>query len=104
MKLWACFSQKGLIFMLSDSFIFLSLSHSLIVSLISGSEESYAVLNYAMLEQLSVGKIEPPEAPSSPSSKPTSGGIPRSSHLFRVTLNKDSEGKQEAIVLATESL
>lgn len=68
------------------------------------SEESYVVLNYAMLEQLSVEKIENPEAPSSPSSKPTSGGVPRSGHLFRVTLNKDSEGKREAIVLATESL
>ncbi|XP_053137125.1 rho guanine nucleotide exchange factor 16 [Hemicordylus capensis] len=66
------------------------------------SEESYVVLNYAMLEHLSVDKMESPEAPSSPPGKPVSSGNLR--HLFRITLKKDSEGKQEVIVLAAESL
>ncbi|XP_033012312.1 rho guanine nucleotide exchange factor 16 [Lacerta agilis] len=68
------------------------------------SEESYMVLNYAMLDQLSVDKIENPDTPSSPPGKPGSSGAFRFGHLFRVTMNKDSEGKREAIVLAAESL
>uniref|UniRef100_A0A8D0BUM4 Rho guanine nucleotide exchange factor 16 n=1 Tax=Salvator merianae TaxID=96440 RepID=A0A8D0BUM4_SALMN len=59
------------------------------------SEESYSVLNYAMLNQLSVEKIGNPDTPS---------GAFRSGYLFRVTMSKDSEGKTEAIVLAAESL
>ncbi|XP_054857672.1 rho guanine nucleotide exchange factor 16 [Eublepharis macularius] len=68
------------------------------------SEESYAVLNYAMLDQISVEKIENPDAPSSPPGKPGASGIHRSGHLFRVIMSKDSEGKRGVIVLATESL
>nr|XP_056721218.1 rho guanine nucleotide exchange factor 16 [Euleptes europaea] len=68
------------------------------------SEESYAVLNYAMLDQISVEKIENPDDPSSPSGKPGSSGVLRSGYLFRVIMNKDSEGKREVIVLAAESL
>uniref|UniRef100_A0A8D2J891 Rho guanine nucleotide exchange factor 16 n=1 Tax=Varanus komodoensis TaxID=61221 RepID=A0A8D2J891_VARKO len=67
------------------------------------SEESYTVLNYAMLELLSVEKIENPGAPSSPPGKPGSSGLFRSGSLFRVTLNKDSEGKREETVLAAET-
>ncbi|XP_072833778.2 rho guanine nucleotide exchange factor 16 [Pogona vitticeps] len=68
------------------------------------NEESYTVLNYAMLDQLTVEKIENPDVPSSPPGKPGSSGAFRSGHLFRVVMNKDSEGKREAIVLATETL
>nr|XP_060615141.1 rho guanine nucleotide exchange factor 16-like [Anolis sagrei ordinatus] len=68
------------------------------------SEESYTVLNYAMLDQISVEKMENPDAPSSPSGKPSSSGISRNVHLFRVSMNRDSEGKQETIVLAAETL
>ncbi|XP_007430271.1 rho guanine nucleotide exchange factor 16 [Python bivittatus] len=58
------------------------------------SEESYTVLNYAMLDHLSVEKIESLEL---------STGLVRGGHLFRLTLQKDSEGKQEMVILATES-
>ncbi|XP_048374589.1 rho guanine nucleotide exchange factor 16 [Sphaerodactylus townsendi] len=67
------------------------------------SEECYVVLNYAMLDQISVEKIENPDVPSSPPGKLGSVGIPRSGHLFRVIMNKASEGKREEIVLAAES-
>ncbi|KAJ7306458.1 hypothetical protein JRQ81_009812 [Phrynocephalus forsythii] len=68
------------------------------------SEECYTVLNYAMLDQLTVEKMESPDIPSSPPGKPGSSGALRNGHFFRVVLNKDSEGKREAIVLATETL
>ncbi|XP_042334677.1 rho guanine nucleotide exchange factor 16 [Sceloporus undulatus] len=68
------------------------------------SEESYTVLNYAMLDQLSVEKMENPSAPSSPSGKPGPSGICRGAHFFRVAMNRDSEGKPEVIVLAAETL
>ncbi|KAL8198501.1 UNVERIFIED_CONTAM: Rho guanine nucleotide exchange factor 16, partial [Gekko kuhli] len=68
------------------------------------SEESYAVLNYAMLDQISVEKITNPDVPSSPPGKPGSSGVFRSGHLFRVIMNRDSEGKREVIVLAADSL
>ncbi|ETE57828.1 Rho guanine nucleotide exchange factor 16, partial [Ophiophagus hannah] len=59
-----------------------------------GSEESYAVLTYSMLEHLTVEKIETPDSPT---------GLGRSGHLFRLTLRKDNEGKPEEVVLAAES-
>ncbi|XP_077167738.1 rho guanine nucleotide exchange factor 16 [Paroedura picta] len=68
------------------------------------SEESYAVLNYAMLDQIAVEKIESPDVPSSPPGRPGSSGVLRSGHLFRVILSKDSEGKREVVVLSAESL
>uniref|UniRef100_T1DM88 Rho guanine nucleotide exchange factor 16-like protein n=1 Tax=Crotalus horridus TaxID=35024 RepID=T1DM88_CROHD len=58
------------------------------------SEESYSVLNYSMLEHLSVEKIETPDSPT---------GLGRSGYLFRLTLQKDSEGKSEEVILAAES-
>ncbi|XP_063173423.1 rho guanine nucleotide exchange factor 16 [Candoia aspera] len=58
------------------------------------SEESYAVLNYAMLEHLSVEKIENPEGVA---------GLVRGGRLFRLDLQKNSEGKPEVVILATES-
>uniref|UniRef100_A0A8C5WXX1 Rho guanine nucleotide exchange factor 16 n=1 Tax=Laticauda laticaudata TaxID=8630 RepID=A0A8C5WXX1_LATLA len=58
------------------------------------SEGSYAVLTYSMLEHLTVEKIETPDSPTS---------LGRSSHLFRLILQKDNEGKPEEVVLAAES-
>ncbi|XP_075762648.1 rho guanine nucleotide exchange factor 16 [Pelodiscus sinensis] len=71
------------------------------------SEESYAVTDYATLDQIMVEKIENPDAPVSPPGKPGSSGVARGpwgGHLFRVIMKKNSEGKEEKIVLSAESL
>uniref|UniRef100_A0A8C8SL50 Rho guanine nucleotide exchange factor 16 n=1 Tax=Pelusios castaneus TaxID=367368 RepID=A0A8C8SL50_9SAUR len=71
------------------------------------SEESYAVMDYAKLDQITVEKIESPDTPSSPPGKPGSSGAARSpwsGHLFRVIMKRNSEGKQEKVVLSAESL
>ncbi|NXC99920.1 ARHGG factor, partial [Certhia brachydactyla] len=61
------------------------------------SEESYTVMNYATLDQVIVEKVESSDPPSPPPSK--AGG-----HLFRVVLEKDSEGRREEVVLSAETL
>ncbi|NXD25686.1 ARHGG factor, partial [Spelaeornis formosus] len=61
------------------------------------SEESYTVMNYAMLDQVTVEKVESSDPPSPPPGK--AGG-----HLFRVVLEKDSEGRREEVVLSAETL
>ncbi|XP_067423215.1 rho guanine nucleotide exchange factor 16 [Emydura macquarii macquarii] len=71
------------------------------------SDESYAVMDYGKLDQITVEKIESPDTPSSPPGKPGLSGAargPSSSHLFRVIMKRNSEGKQEKIVLSAESL
>ncbi|KAM9116234.1 rho guanine nucleotide exchange factor 16 [Pangshura tecta] len=71
------------------------------------SEESYTVTDYAKLDQIMVEKTESPDAPSSPPGKPGSSGgarSPCSSHAFRVIMKRNSEGKEEMIVLSTDSL
>ncbi|XP_074977286.1 rho guanine nucleotide exchange factor 16 [Caretta caretta] len=71
------------------------------------SEESYAVMDYAKLDQIMVEKIESLDSPSSPPGKPGSSGAARgpcSSHSFRVIMKRNSEGKEETIVLSAESL
>ncbi|NWW91851.1 ARHGG factor, partial [Rhynochetos jubatus] len=62
------------------------------------SEESYTVMNYATLDQITVEKIENTDPPSPPPTKTGSG------HLLRVVMEKDSEGKREEIVLSAETL
>uniref|UniRef100_A0A803YS80 Rho guanine nucleotide exchange factor 16 n=1 Tax=Meleagris gallopavo TaxID=9103 RepID=A0A803YS80_MELGA len=61
------------------------------------SEESYTVMNYAMLDQVSVEKMEPTEPPSPPPGRP--GG-----HLLRVAMERDSEGRREEVLLSAETL
>ncbi|NWU61170.1 ARHGG factor, partial [Pterocles burchelli] len=60
------------------------------------SEESYTVMNYATLDQVTVEKMENAEPPSPP---PGKGG-----HLLRVVMEKDSEGRREEVVLSAETL
>ncbi|NWX30232.1 ARHGG factor, partial [Notiomystis cincta] len=61
------------------------------------SEESYTVMNYATLDQVTVEKVESTDPPSPPPSK--AGG-----YLLRVVLEKDSEGRREEVVLSAETL
>ncbi|XP_053818897.1 rho guanine nucleotide exchange factor 16 isoform X2 [Vidua chalybeata] len=61
------------------------------------SEESYMVMNYATLDQVTVEKVESSDPPSPPPGK--AGG-----HLLRVVLEKDSEGRREEVVLSAETL
>ncbi|XP_054705606.1 rho guanine nucleotide exchange factor 16 [Grus americana] len=71
------------------------------------SEESYAVMNYATLDQITVEKIESGDPPSPPPSKTGSSGTARGAaggHLLRVVMEKDSEGRREEIVLSAETL
>ncbi|XP_075577595.1 rho guanine nucleotide exchange factor 16 [Pelecanus crispus] len=71
------------------------------------SEESYTVMNYAMLDQIMVEKIKNMDPPSPPPSKTGSGGLargPASGYLLRVVMEKDSEGRREEIVLSAETL
>ncbi|XP_054250965.1 rho guanine nucleotide exchange factor 16 [Indicator indicator] len=68
------------------------------------SEESYTVMNYATLDQIRVEKLESPDPPSPTHGK--GGGSARGTggHLLRVVLQRDSEGRQEEVVLAAETL
>ncbi|XP_010129443.1 PREDICTED: rho guanine nucleotide exchange factor 16 [Buceros rhinoceros silvestris] len=71
------------------------------------SEESYTVMNYATLDQVTVEKIENTDPPSPPPGKSGSSGLARSTaggHLLRVVMEKDSEGRREEIVLSAETL
>ncbi|NXA64186.1 ARHGG factor, partial [Mohoua ochrocephala] len=61
------------------------------------SEESYTVMNYATLDQVTVEKVESTDPPSPPPVK--AGG-----YLLRVVLEKDSEGRREEVVLSAETL
>ncbi|NXT69194.1 ARHGG factor, partial [Chaetops frenatus] len=61
------------------------------------SEESYTVMNYATLDQVTVEKVESSDPPSPPPSK-------ASGPLLRVVLEKDSEGRREEVVLSAETL
>ncbi|KFO31785.1 Rho guanine nucleotide exchange factor 16 [Fukomys damarensis] len=63
------------------------------------SEDSYAVQDYSQLDHIQVQKLEPSE-PS------LSGGGSRSSsvpHPFRVTLLRNSEARQEQVLLSSDS-
>ncbi|KAM6312835.1 rho guanine nucleotide exchange factor 16 [Podargus strigoides] len=71
------------------------------------SEESYTVMNYATLDQVTVEKMENTDPPSPPPGKTGSGGTARGTaggHLLRVVMEKDSEGRREEMVLSAETL
>nr|XP_013799613.1 PREDICTED: rho guanine nucleotide exchange factor 16 [Apteryx mantelli mantelli] len=71
------------------------------------SEESYTVMNYATLDQITVEKIENMDPPSPPPGKAGTSGTARSAasgHLFRVLMEKNSESRREEIVLSAETL
>ncbi|NXH18781.1 ARHGG factor, partial [Bucco capensis] len=71
------------------------------------SEESYTVMNYATLDQVRVEKLENTAPPSPPPGKSGSSGLARGTagtHLLRVLLERDSEGRREEILLAAETL
>ncbi|NXY92548.1 ARHGG factor, partial [Alcedo cyanopectus] len=72
------------------------------------SEESYTVMNYATLDQIMVEKIENTDHPPSPPPGKSGSSVPArgaaSGHLFRVVMEKDSEGRREEIVLSAEML
>ncbi|XP_063210109.1 rho guanine nucleotide exchange factor 16 [Chroicocephalus ridibundus] len=71
------------------------------------SEESYTVMNYATLDQVTVEKMENAEPPSPPPGKAGSGGTARGAaggHLLRVVMERDSEGRREEVVLSAETL
>ncbi|XP_062449574.1 rho guanine nucleotide exchange factor 16 isoform X2 [Rhea pennata] len=71
------------------------------------SEESYIVMNYATLDQVTVEKIENMDPPSPPPAKAGPSGPARGAaggHLFRVVMEKNSESGREEIVLSAETL
>ncbi|KAM9242924.1 rho guanine nucleotide exchange factor 16 isoform 1-T2 [Dugong dugon] len=63
------------------------------------SEDSYAVQDYAQIEHIEVQKIEPSDFPLPGSSNRTSS-VP---YPFLVTMLRNSEGRQEQILLSTDS-
>lgn len=63
------------------------------------SEESYLVQDYAQLDQVQVRKLDPSE-PSLPGGSSRSSSVP---HPFQVNLLHNSEGRQEQIVLSSDS-
>lgn len=54
-------------------------------------------MNYAMLDQVSVEKMESTEPPSPPPGR--LGG-----YLLRVAMERDSEGRREVVLLSAETL
>ncbi|XP_036601674.1 rho guanine nucleotide exchange factor 16 [Trichosurus vulpecula] len=63
------------------------------------SEEHYVVMDYAKMDQIQVKKVEPDEI-SLPGGSNRSSSIP---YPFQVTMLKNSEGKQEQILLSSDS-
>ncbi|NXS96303.1 ARHGG factor, partial [Jacana jacana] len=67
------------------------------------SEESYTVMNYATLDQITVEKMENTDPPSPTHSKAGSS-VPARGYLLRVVMERDSEGRREEVVLSAETL
>ncbi|XP_012920607.1 rho guanine nucleotide exchange factor 16 [Heterocephalus glaber] len=63
------------------------------------SEDSYAVQDYGQLDHVQVRKLEPSE-PYLPGGGNRSSSVP---HPFRVTLLRNSEGRQEQVLLSSDS-
>ncbi|KAM4647091.1 rho guanine nucleotide exchange factor 16 [Amazona ochrocephala] len=107
-ELYLLFSEEAGIFRRgAGRLCYLFLFNDVLIITKKKSEESYAVLNYATLDQVTVEKMESMDPPSPPPSKPGSGGIARGAaggFLLRVVMEKDSEGRREEIVLSAETL
>ncbi|XP_078281286.1 LOW QUALITY PROTEIN: rho guanine nucleotide exchange factor 16 [Rhinoraja longicauda] len=67
------------------------------------SEDCYAVQDYATLDQLEVEALENSDSPHSPPGKATGGSSP-SSHLFKITMKKNSAGELVHLVFGSDSL
>ncbi|XP_045404658.1 rho guanine nucleotide exchange factor 16 isoform X1 [Lemur catta] len=63
------------------------------------SEDSYAVQDYAQMDHIRVKKMEPSELPL-PGGGNRSSSVP---HPFQVTLLHNSEGRQEQVLLSSDS-
>ncbi|KFZ62149.1 Rho guanine nucleotide exchange factor 16, partial [Podiceps cristatus] len=97
-ELYLLLSEEGGIFRRGTGRLcYLFLFNDVLIITKKKSEESYTVMNYATLDQITVEKIENADPPSPPPGK--AGG-----HLLRVVMEKDSEGRREEIVLSAETL
>lgn len=70
------------------------------------SEDSYLVTDYAKTDQYAVDKLDEDENVISPSAKSVTSGnrSPAGPYLFQITMRKNSEGRAEQIVLASDTL
>ncbi|KAM7323845.1 hypothetical protein ACRRTK_016150 [Alexandromys fortis] len=101
--------KRGELFLLEESSIFrkiasrptcyLFLFNDVLVVTKKKSEESYLVQDYAQLEHVQVRKLEASE-PSLPAGSSRSSSVP---HPFQVNLLRNSEGRQEQILLSSDS-
>ncbi|XP_005079313.2 rho guanine nucleotide exchange factor 16 [Mesocricetus auratus] len=101
--------KRGEVFLLEESSIFrkiasrptcyLFLFNDVLVVTKKKSEESYLVQDYAQLDHIQVRKLEASE-PSLPGGSSRSSSVP---HPFQVTLLRNSEGRQEQILLSSDS-
>ncbi|XP_052034287.1 rho guanine nucleotide exchange factor 16 [Apodemus sylvaticus] len=101
--------KRGELFLLEESSIFrkiasrptcyLFLFNDVLVVTKKKSEESYLVQDYAQLDHVQVRKLEPSE-PSLPGGSSRSSSVP---YPFQVNLLHNSEGRQEQILLSSDS-
>lgn len=101
--------KRGELFLLEESSIFrkigsrptcyLFLFNDVLVVTKKKSEESYLVQDYAQLDHVQVGKVDPSE-PSLPGGSSRSSSVP---YPFEVNLLHNSEGRQEKILLSSDS-
>ncbi|XP_008850883.1 rho guanine nucleotide exchange factor 16 [Nannospalax galili] len=101
--------KQGELFLLEESSIFrkiasrptcyLFLFNDFLIVTKKKSEDSYLVQDYAQLDHVQVRKLEPSE-PSLPAGSGRSSSVP---HPFQVTLLYNSEGRQEQILLSSDS-
>lgn len=101
--------KRGELFLLEESSIFrkiasrptcyLFLFNDVLVVTKKKSEESYLVQDYAQLDHVQVRKLEPSE-PSLPGGSSRSSSVP---YPFQVSLLYNSEGRQEQILLSSDS-
>ncbi|OBS76626.1 hypothetical protein A6R68_16908 [Neotoma lepida] len=101
--------KRGELFLLEESSIFrkiasrptcyLFLFNDVLVVTKKKSEESYLVQDYAQLDHVQVRKLEASE-PSLPGGSSRSSSVP---HPFQVNLLRNSEGRQEQILLSSDS-
>nr|XP_047923466.1 rho guanine nucleotide exchange factor 16 isoform X4 [Anser cygnoides] len=107
-ELYLLFSEEAGIFRKGSGRVcYLFLFNDVLIITKKKSEESYTVMNYATLDQVSVEKVEAVEPPSPPPGKAGSGGSARGAaggHLLRVVLERDSEGRREEVLLVADTL